>query len=222
MTTDEGRGPFYSYEGRRGVLPVSWDDFAALTKGLALAVAPFEPDVILGVARGGLYPATLLSHLLRAELYPIRLTSRFKDEVVHERPVWLVRPPASVAGQRVLVVDEICSSGTTIAMATDEARRLGARAVRSAVLYAHERGAGVPDYAGIVSDALILNPWDREVVRDGGFVPHPEYLHAFRQQGTAPPASLLSGVAARDPATRAPADDAGDAPGARGPSGGTR
>src|SRR5262245_684580 len=108
---------FYSYETRQGVLPVSWDDFVGITRGLALAIAPFEPDVILGVARGGLYPATLLSHLLRAELYPIRITRRFRDAVVHDEPTWLVRPPASVAGQKVLIVDEICSEGKTIAMA---------------------------------------------------------------------------------------------------------
>src|SRR5215475_9097672 len=62
--------PFYSYDNRQGVLPISWDDFFSLCKGLALAVAPYQPEIILGVARGGLYPATLLSHLLQAELYP--------------------------------------------------------------------------------------------------------------------------------------------------------
>lgn len=199
---DQNQSPFYSYESRQGVLPVSWDDYVALCKGLALAVAPFEPDVILGVARGGLYPATLLSHLLRTELYPIRITSRFKDEVVHDQPIWLVRPPAEVAGRKVLVVDEICSEGTTITMVTEELGQLGAEVVRSAVLYAHTWGAAVPEYIGLISDALIVNPWDREIVQDGRFVPHPEYLHAFRQQGIDPPASLFSNIGARDPAKR--------------------
>jgi uncharacterized protein len=201
---DDDRSQFYSYESRRGVLPISWDDFVAICKGLALAVAPFEPDVILGVARGGLYPATLLSHMLQAELYPIRITRRFRDAVVHDQPVWLVRPPATVAGQKVLIVDEICSAGKTITLVQDEVRQLGARESRSAVMYAHERGTDIPDYIGIISDALILNPWDREVVRDGRLVPHPEYLHAFRQQGMVPPPSLLSGIAARDLAKRMP------------------
>jgi uncharacterized protein len=201
---DDDRSQFYSYESRRGVLPISWDDFVAICKGLALAVAPFEPDVILGVARGGLYPATLLSHMLQAELYPIRITRRFRDAVVHDQPVWLVRPPATVAGQKVLIVDEICSAGKTITMVQDEVRQLGARESRSAVMYAHERGTDIPDYIGIISDALILNPWDREVVRDGRFVPHPEYLHAFGQQGMVSPPSLLSGIAARDLAKRMP------------------
>lgn len=191
--------PFYSYESRDGILPVSWDDFVAICKGLALAVAPFEPAVILGVARGGLYPATLLSNLLRAELYPIRVTSRFKDAVVYEQPIWLVRPPDTVVDQKVLIVDEICSEGRTLTMVTEAVQQLGAREIRSAVMYAHSWGADLPDYIGIISDALILNPWDREIVRDGAFVPHPEYLHAFHQQGLDPPASLLAGFAAREP-----------------------
>jgi hypoxanthine phosphoribosyltransferase len=199
---EDDQSRFYSYASRRGVLPVSWEDFVAICKGLALAVAPFEPDVILGVARGGLYPATLLSHLLQAELYPIRVTSRFKDAVVYDQPIWLVGPPTTVAEQKVLIVDEICSEGRTIVMVQDELRRLGAGEVRSAVLYAHEWGAEVPDYIGIISDALILNPWDREIVRNGSFVPHPEYVHAFRQQGIEPPTSLLSNVAAHEPVKR--------------------
>jgi adenine/guanine phosphoribosyltransferase-like PRPP-binding protein len=64
--------PFYAYDNRQGVLPISWEDFFSLCKGLALAVAPYQPEVILGIARGGLYPAILLSHLLQAEFYPIR------------------------------------------------------------------------------------------------------------------------------------------------------
>lgn len=200
---DTGEGQFYSYESRQGAIPVSWEDFVAICKGLALAVAPFEPELILGVARGGLYPATLLSHLLQVELYPVRITRRFRDAVVHDRPIWLVRPPEILAGRRVLIVDEICSEGETITMIRDEVRRLGAREIRSAVMYAHERGAAIPDYIGIVSDALILNPWDREVVRGGEFVPHPEYLHAFHQQGMDPPASLIPGIAARAPEKRA-------------------
>src|SRR5579872_890935 len=86
-----------------------------------------------------------------------------------------------------------------LAMVSDEVIRLGAREIRSAVLYAHTWGQEFADYIGIVSDALILNPWDREIVQDGKFVPHPEYLHALRQQGLALPTSLVSGIEPREP-----------------------
>jgi uncharacterized protein len=188
----------YSYAWRRGVLPISWEDYFAICKGLARAVASFQPDSILGIARGGLYPATLLSNMLRSELYTIRITSRFRDVVVYQAPVWLVRPPAVIVDQKVLIVDDICSEGLTLTMAKEEVVQVGAREVRSAVMYAHERAKAVPDYIGIISDALILNPWDREIVQDGTFAPHPEYVDAFKQQGITPPPPFLHGIDARD------------------------
>ena len=45
---------------------------------------------------------------------------------------------------------------------------------------------------GLVTDALLLNPWDREALTpDGRFDWHPEYRGAFEQQGREPDASLL-------------------------------
>jgi hypothetical protein len=49
----------------------------------------------------------------------------------------------------------------------------------------------VPDYVGLVSDALLLNPWDREVLREDGFHLHPEYAAALAKQGFEPSPSLL-------------------------------
>jgi hypoxanthine phosphoribosyltransferase len=187
-------GKFYSYETRQGILPISWEDYFGLCKGLAMAISAYDPDFILGIARGGLYVATLLSHMLQAECYAIRITRRFKDQVVYDTPVWLVKPPEVVRDQRVLIVDEISGSGLMLRMVKDEVEKLGARDIRSAVLYAHEQGKDVPEYIGIISDALILNPWDREIIQEGTFVFHPEYVHALAQQGMAADPSLLLGI----------------------------
>lgn len=173
----------YSYLNRKGVRPISWEDFHGICKGLAIAISGFDPEIILGIARGGLYPATLLSHILQKELYPVRLTRRFEDIVTRDVPTWLIKPPESVAGKKVLVVDEICDSGETINMVKQEVVRLGSSEVKGAVMYSHTRGKGCPDFIGIISDELILNPWDREIYKDGKFVVHPEYAGAISQQG---------------------------------------
>jgi hypoxanthine phosphoribosyltransferase len=101
-----------------------------------------------------------------------------------------------VKARRALIVDEISSTGETIALVKQEAESLGAAEVRSAVLYAHTWGTGTPDYIGLITDALILNPWDREILEDGQFVVHPEYAEALEQQGVEPDPSLLIGAAA--------------------------
>jgi len=181
----------YDYTNRDGVRPISWDEFHGLVKALAVAVAPWRPEIVLPVGRGGYYPGALLAHILQVEVYPVRLTRREADVVVRDSPRWLMEPPAAVAGRRVLVVDEMCSTGETITLVRERALALGATAARTAVLYAHTWGAAVPDYIGLISDALILNPWDREIYRDGAFQFHPEYAGALAQQGLAAGPDLL-------------------------------
>ena len=181
----------YDYASRSGVRPISWDEFHGLVKALVVAVAPWRPEVVLPVLRGGAYAGTLLAHLLQIEIYPVRLSRRQDDVVVREAPRWLVEPPAAVRGRRVLVVDEMCSSGQTLRMVKEQALALGAAEVRTATLYAHTWGADAVDYTGLITDELVMNPWDREVYRDGAFIFHPEYVAALAQQGVAADTSLL-------------------------------
>ena len=77
----------YDYSTRAGVRPISWDDFHGLVKALAVAVAPWRPEVVLPVLRGGAYPGALLAHILQVEVYPVRLTRRQDDVVVRDTPL---------------------------------------------------------------------------------------------------------------------------------------
>jgi len=181
----------YDYSNRAGVRPISWDDFHGLVKALAVAVASWRPEVVLPVLRGGAYPGALLAHILQVEVYPVRLTRRQDDVVVRESPLWLVEPPVAVAGRRVLVVDEMCSTGETLRLVRERALALGAAGARTATLYAHTWGADAVDYTGLITDELVLNPWDREIYRDGAFQFHPEYVSALAEQGLAAEPALL-------------------------------
>jgi hypoxanthine phosphoribosyltransferase len=173
----------YDYSTRKGIRPKSWEDFHSICKALALAISSFDPKIILPIGRGGYYPGTLLSHLLQIEIYPVRVSRRVKDIVTYNRPKWLIEPPAEVAGRKVLIVDEICSMGETISIVKEKVAELRASAIKSAVLYAHSWGSDVPDYIGLITDELVLNPWDREILRDGMFHFHPEYVEALAHQG---------------------------------------
>jgi uncharacterized protein len=173
----------YDYEARKGVRPVSWDEFHGLCKALTVASAPWKPEIILPIGRGGYYPGTLMAHILQIEVFPVRLSRRVDDQVVIETPRWLIEPPALVSGKRILIVDEMCSTGETITIVQQRVNELGASQARTAVLYAHTWGAQVPDYIGLITDELVMNPWDREIYRGGTFRIHPEYVEAFTQQG---------------------------------------
>jgi len=197
----------YDYTTREGVLPVSWEEFHGICKALAVAAATWRTDLVLAVGRGGYYPGSLIAHMLQLDIYPVRLSRRVNDVVKFSDPQWIVEPPSSVRGRNVLVVDEMCSSGQTLTMVKSRADALDARQTRTAVLYAHTWGISVPDAIGIITDALVLNPWDREILRGGRFIFHPEYADALRQQGAEPSPDMLIQASevtlARGPASRA-------------------
>lgn len=165
---------------RDGIEHVTWERFETLVRRLAQRIESYEPQLLLGVVRGGLIPTTILSYVLRRELYPIRLVRRF--DLPTPQPSWLVRPPDKVRGRRVIIIDERADSGQTLAIAAEEVRQMGASHVRTAVLYAHTWTNPRPDYVCMTSDALILSPWDREVLVGGQFVTQPELAAALRKQ----------------------------------------
>jgi len=181
----------YDYSTRKGIQPISWEDFHGICKALALSLSHFQPEVIVPIGRGGYYPGALLAHLLQVEIYPVRISRRINDIEIYKEPQWIIPPPAEIANRRAVIVDEICDSGETIVMVKKKCLDLGASTVKSAVLYSHTRAVHAPDYIGIITDELLLNPWDREVFRDGEFRFNPEYAEALQQQGLETNSKLL-------------------------------
>ncbi len=172
----------YDYAHRSGVRPLSWEDFAHLAARLAERLAVDQPQVVVGVARAGLFPATAVACSLRRELYPARLTRRLNDEVVYPAPVWKTPVSPDVAGKVVAVVDEIADSGQTLALVAEQARLLGAAKVITASLVCHTWASPAPDVSALVTDAFVIFPWDRQVLVDGLWQPHPEIVAGLAAQ----------------------------------------
>ena len=164
----------YDYSHRLGVKQISWDDFDTLVKRLAELVVPYHPQMILGVARGGLFPATSVACSLRCEFFPIRLTRRLNDVVVYDQPVWKIPIPPAAAGKVVVIIDEIADSGQTLAMVADSTIAVGAAQVVTASLVSHSWSKPFPQVTALVSDEFIVFPWGRQILVDGKWVTHPE------------------------------------------------
>lgn len=179
----------YDYAQRKGVEAIDWARFASLAAQLVEAAAPFQPEAVVGIARAGLIPAVVVAAALRKDLFPVRLTRRFEDRVVRRHPAWIVDVPAEVKDQHVLVVDEIADTGETLQMVAQRVLTLGARRVTAAVLVSHSWAQPMPEVVALVSDALIIFPWDRQVYTPQGWQLHPEYAAALRLQGKSLPQS---------------------------------
>jgi hypoxanthine phosphoribosyltransferase len=173
----------YDYAHRSGCRKVSWDDFAHLSAQLAGLLTPFHPQVIVGIARAGLFPATLVACSLRLELFPIRLKRRVNDRVVYDQPVWRVPIPPEVNGKVIAIIDEIADSGQTLSMAAGKACELGALQVVTASLVSHSWANPAPQACCLVTDEFVIFPWDQQVLEGGKWVPHPEVLAGLKAQG---------------------------------------
>jgi hypoxanthine phosphoribosyltransferase len=132
----------------------------------------FEPDLVIAISRGGFTPARVLCDVLGI----FNLTS---IRVVHYRgpadmePVATVKYPLCipVAGQRLLVVDDVNDTGDTLKAARAHLEALGPVEVRMAVLHEKTGSPVRAEYTGGVIDEWrwLLYPW--AVVEDvGGFL----------------------------------------------------
>ena len=65
----------------------------------------FDPDVVVGISRGGLLPGVMMSHWLQKPFKPIKAALR-------DFPEWEDYLPRKT-DKRVLIVDDICDSGET-------------------------------------------------------------------------------------------------------------
>jgi hypoxanthine phosphoribosyltransferase len=134
--------------------PIPHDDFVADIRTLATRIEtrPWKPDYLVGIGRGGLVPATYLSHAIGVELLSIDHSTQlpaFSEDL-------LARLAAeTTAGKRILLVDDINDSGRTIAHLRATIATAGGRAenLRAAVLITNIRSVAVADY------------WAREIDR---------------------------------------------------------
>jgi len=137
---------------------MSWEEYSNLCRLLAKTVAEnFNPEVVVGIAEGGVIAGATITSLLHLDFYPIKFSRRVNDQVVRKRPKLLVPPTAHLEGKRVLLVDDASISGDTMRAALRHIQQLSPQAVATAVLV--RRGAYAPDYSATYSKKDVNFPW---------------------------------------------------------------
>jgi hypoxanthine phosphoribosyltransferase len=162
--------------GAQEPFELSWELFGELCRVLALQVArDFAPEMVIGIAKAGVLPAAIIASILRIDFYCMKISRRSGDEIVREQPEVLSAAPPQAARRRVLLVDEITTSGDTLRLGLAAVRSTGPAEVRTATAFARTGGGYRPDYFALETEALVIFPWDRQVLEGGELVPHPAY-----------------------------------------------
>jgi hypoxanthine phosphoribosyltransferase len=151
------------------VFEVDWPLFGELSRALALKVArSYDPEVVVGIATAGVIPGAVIAAILGRPFHSIMVTRRYRTEGERQTPAILGAAPSEVRDHRVLLVDETCDTGDTIRLAVAAIVNAGAVDIRTAVGF--RTGPYEPDFAGLETEAMIVLPWDKEVLVDGELV----------------------------------------------------
>jgi uncharacterized protein len=127
----------------------TWDDVTRWSDALVTKIltAHHEPEVIVGLTRGGWVPSRMIAdrlgtkHLaaLRAQHWGVTATPSGKAEITEGLAYRL-------DGKNVLVVDDITDTGQSLELATNHVKQLGPARVESATFLHITHSTFVPTY----------------------------------------------------------------------------
>ena len=141
---------------------VTWDELEGLVRELAEQVRG-EYDVMLAITRGALVPAGMLAYLLGIRNILVAAVAYYNDAgQPAARPTFLQFPgDPLLRGRRVLIVDEVWDTGTTIQAVIERVRLAGGTPTTAVIHYkpGHSRVSAVPDHHEVTTDAWIVYPF---------------------------------------------------------------
>jgi hypoxanthine phosphoribosyltransferase len=155
------------YEKSEGRVNLSWQDVEQdILKIIEKMCADnFEPDVIVSIARSGLIPASMIAYVLgNKQLYVIKVDfskvqKDGKDQELNDRPIITQELTKDITGLKVLVVDEMVVSGSTLKLVKAYMDIKGPAEVKYCVLYKQPWAEFTPDYFGREIKKWPLYPW---------------------------------------------------------------
>jgi hypoxanthine phosphoribosyltransferase len=149
--------------GEREVL--TWAGFGEGCRELACGIADrYRPDIILAIARGGLFVAGGLGYALSVKNIYLMNVEYYTG--INERlPLPVALPPTpqlvDIQDARLLIADDVADTGNTLAYVHDFCRDKVAE-VRSAVLYQKPTSMIDCEYVWRRTDRWIDFPWSSQ------------------------------------------------------------
>lgn len=87
-----------------------------------------ETDVVIGIGSGGIVPASIVAFHLNAELKLMVLN--YRDETnkpLYNEPVVIQKPDRNLEGKRILLVDDVSVTGSTMNKALEQLKGLNVK-----------------------------------------------------------------------------------------------
>lgn len=121
------------------------------------------PDIIIGIMRGGIVPAIMLSHMFNdVDVKTINYSSKKgRGESSDQKQLVL---PEIKTGSTILIVDELVDSGNTLKDIVDEFNQIGEYTVYTSAVFVKKGAVFEPDFKHLTLDKnapWLVFPWER-------------------------------------------------------------
>lgn len=142
---------------------LKWCDVDSDVKSLAQKIRKSKHsfDAILGISRGGLVPAMLLSDLLDQHNIATISMRLYKNGKKLESLEILDWPAKPMEGKNVLIVDDVSDSGETLSRLKDWLSTQKVASFKIACLHVKPKTSQKPDFYAREIDGWICYPWNR-------------------------------------------------------------
>ncbi len=139
---------------------ISWTELGQLIRKLVEEVRKGErPDVVVGIARGGLLPAMVIADRLRLPIDFINIKSYRGPGVKGVLRVYDVMYE-DVRDRSVLIVDDVADTGETFLFVTQHMIKKGAKSVLLASIFLKPWSKVKPNYYVEQTSEWIVFPWE--------------------------------------------------------------
>jgi hypoxanthine phosphoribosyltransferase len=145
------------------LLHQGWDDIQLLAEEVAARIreSGYAPDLIVAVSRGGFDHARILCDQLEVNrLASLQIEYYTGVNEMIETPKIVYPLNADVSGKKVLVVDDVSDTGTSLRVAKEHVENKGASQVRVATLHVKPWTTLKPDYHAEETESWIVYPWE--------------------------------------------------------------
>ena len=145
---------------------LTWDAFGAAARSLSQALLEdgFIPDLVVSIARGGLFTAGALAYALDVKRLQVMNVEFYTglDERLAEPIILPPLPrPADFVGARVLIADDVTDTGRTLALVKEFCSAV-AQDVRCAVVFEKPHTVLESDYVWKYTDKWVDFPWSSQ------------------------------------------------------------
>ena len=127
----------------------------------------YKPDIIVGIARGGLVPSRILADFLETRDFAI-ITMEYYTGIERktQEPVLKQCLHTQLTGKKVLLVDDVSDCGKSLQLAKKHLEQQSAKEIRIATIYSKPGTITKPDYYEKETSHWIVFPWEgRETMR---------------------------------------------------------